>query len=247
MKNIIISGATSGIGLGLCIDLLNKGDYKIIAIGRDFTQLKELAGKEQFENGNLELLVLDLADPKAIEEHLQAAIDKTGKIDYFVNCAGIEDTNAMISYNYEKLKSFFDVNFFAAFEIMRIFSKKKNSNEGGAVVLLSSVMGQLGQYGKTAYCSSKSAILGLVRAGALDLSKRKIRVNAVLPGVVETPMTQKLFQSLSADNVASIEKMHPLGLGKVEDIVNTINFLLSEDSRWITGQSIVIDGGYSIQ
>jgi NAD(P)-dependent dehydrogenase (short-subunit alcohol dehydrogenase family) len=79
------------------------------------------------------------------------------------------------------------------------------------------------------------------------LSKRKIRVNAVSPGVVETPMTQKLFQSLSVENIASIEKMHPLGLGRVEDIVRTINFLLSEDSRWITGQNIVIDGGYSIQ
>lgn len=247
MKNIIISGATSGIGLGLCIDLLQKRDYRIIAIGRDFTNLKDALGKEQLQDENLELLTLDLADPKAIEESLQSAIDKIGKIDYFVNCAGVEDTNAMISYNYEKLKNIFDVNFFAAFEIMRIFSKKKNSNENGAVVLLSSVMGQLGQYGKTAYCSSKSAVLGLVRAGALDLSKRKIRVNALLPGVVETPMTQKLFQSLSAENVASIEKMHPLGFGKVEDIVKTIHFLLSEDSRWITGQSIVIDGGYSIQ
>ncbi|WP_185097088.1 SDR family NAD(P)-dependent oxidoreductase [Chryseobacterium sp. IHB B 17019] len=247
MKNIIISGATSGIGLGLCIDLLHKGDYKIIAIGRDFTNLKDAISKEQLEDGNLELLALDLADPKAIEEHLQNAIHKIGKIDYFVNCAGIEDTNAMISYSYEKLRNFFDVNFFAAFEIMRIFSKKKNSNDGGSIVLLSSVMGQLGQYGKTAYCSSKSAILGLVRAGALDLSKRKIRVNAVSPGVVETPMTQKLFQSLSVENIASIEKMHPLGLGRVEDIVRTINFLLSEDSRWITGQNIVIDGGYSIQ
>ncbi|HCA07574.1 SDR family oxidoreductase [Chryseobacterium sp.] len=247
MKNIIISGATSGIGLGLCLDLLHKEEYKIIAIGRDFTNFNDALSKGQMKKENVVLLTLDLSNPKEIEENLQHAIDKIGKIDYFVNCAGVEDTNAMISYNYEKLRNIFDVNFFAAFEIMRIFSKKKNSNEGGSVVLLSSVMGQLGQYGKTAYCSSKSAILGLVKAGALDLSKRKIRVNAVLPGVVETPMTQNLFQSLSSENVAAIEKMHPLGLGKVEDVVKTIEFLISDDSRWITGQSIVIDGGYSIQ
>ena len=108
-------------------------------------------------------------------------------------------------------------------------------------------MGVLGQPGKIGYCSTKAAILGMVKASALELSKRKIRVNAVLPGVVKTPMTQKLFSQISPSNIEDIIAMHPLGIGEVSDVVPTIEFLISSNSRWITGQNFIIDGGYSIQ
>jgi NAD(P)-dependent dehydrogenase (short-subunit alcohol dehydrogenase family) len=108
-------------------------------------------------------------------------------------------------------------------------------------------MGTLGQPGKIGYCSTKSAVLGMVKASALELAKRKIRVNAVLPGVVNTPMTQNLFTQIDDDNIKQITNMHPLGLGEVTDIVPTILFLISENSKWITGQNFIIDGGYSIQ
>ena len=89
--------------------------------------------------------------------------------------------------------------------------------------------------------------MGLTKSSALELAKRKIRVNAVLPGVVNTPMTQKLFSQIEQKNIDSIKAMHPLGIGEVEDIVPAIEFLLSDGSRWLTGQNIIIDGGYSIQ
>jgi NAD(P)-dependent dehydrogenase (short-subunit alcohol dehydrogenase family) len=131
--------------------------------------------------------------------------------------------------------------------LIRLFSKKKYSNDGASVIFFSSVMGILGQQGKIGYCSSKSAILGLTKSSALELAKRKIRVNAVLPGVVNTPITQKLFSQLEQINIDSIIAMHPLGIGEVEDIVPVVEFLLSDGSRWLTGQNIIIDGGYSIQ
>ena len=108
-------------------------------------------------------------------------------------------------------------------------------------------MGVLGQPGKIGYCSTKAAVLGMVKAGALEFAKRKIRVNAVLPGVVNTPMTQNLFAQIGKERIEQITEMHPLGLGNVEDVVPAILFLISENSKWITGQNFVIDGGYSIQ
>lgn len=108
-------------------------------------------------------------------------------------------------------------------------------------------MGILGQSGKVGYCASKSAVIGAVKASALELAKRNIRVNAVLPGVVMTPMTEKLFEKIDEASQKRIQDMHPLGFGTVEDVVPTIAFLLSDNSKWITGQNIIIDGGYSIQ
>lgn len=108
-------------------------------------------------------------------------------------------------------------------------------------------MGVLGQPGKIGYCSTKSAVLGIVKSSALEFAKRKIRVNAVSPGVVNTPMTQNLFEQISNDNKEEIISMHPLGIGEVDDVVPTILFLISKDSKWITGQNLIIDGGYSIQ
>jgi NAD(P)-dependent dehydrogenase (short-subunit alcohol dehydrogenase family) len=107
-------------------------------------------------------------------------------------------------------------------------------------------MGILGQAGKVGYSSTKAALLGLTKSSALELAKRKIRVNALLPGVVKTPMTNNLFSQLDQTQIDNIINMHPLGIGEVDDIVPIVEFLLSNGSRWITGQNIIIDGGYSI-
>ena len=146
-----------------------------------------------------------------------------------------------------KIKQIYSVNVFAGIELLRYFTKKKYSNDGASIVFLSSVMGILGQPGKIGYCSTKSAVLGMVKSSALEFAKRKIRVNAVLPGIVNTPMTQNLFAQIGEVNIKQIAGMHPLGLGEVTDVVPTILFLLSDNSKWITGQNFVIDGGYSIQ
>ena len=130
--------------------------------------------------------------------------------------------------------------------MIRIFSKKKFSKRDASIVLISSVMSILGQPGKVGYCSSKSATLGLVKSSALELAKKKIRINAISPGVVLTPMTKALFNQLSSENIGSIENMHPLGLGDVSQIYPLVMFLLSDKSTWITGQNYIIDGGYSI-
>ncbi|SHM61760.1 SDR family NAD(P)-dependent oxidoreductase [Flavobacterium saccharophilum] len=241
-KKILITGATSGIGLALCDFLIGK-DCSVIAIGREKSKIANLIAK----GGNkLKFVLLDLNEfhnySKIFDEALAGE-----KFDGFVHCAGIEETLPLTMYNPDNVKRIFDINVFSGIELLRNFSKKKYSNDGASVVYLSSVMGELGQPGKIGYCATKAAVLGVVKASALELAKRNFRINAISPGVVNTPMTEKLFSQIDAENIQRIKDMHPLGIGNVEDIVPTIAFLLSDFSKWITGQNIKIDGGYSIQ
>ncbi|TDP00896.1 SDR family NAD(P)-dependent oxidoreductase [Flavobacterium sp. 245] len=241
-KKILVTGATSGIGLALC-DFLIKQECSVIAVGRDQSKIENLVKKS---DDKLKFLSFDLIDFlnyfKIFDEMLAGE-----KFDGFVHCAGIEETLPLTMYNPENVKRIFDINVFSGIELLRHFSKKKYSNDGASVVFLSSVMGDLGQPGKIGYCATKSAILGIVRSSALELAKRRFRVNAISPGVVNTPMTQKLFSQIEDDNIQRIKEMHPLGIGEVDDVVPVITFLLSDSSKWITGQNIKVDGGYSIQ
>jgi NAD(P)-dependent dehydrogenase (short-subunit alcohol dehydrogenase family) len=241
-KKILVTGATSGIGLALC-DFLIKQECSVIGVGRDNNKIEDLIKKSDNKLKFLSLDLIDFSNYSMIFDEMLAG----EKFDGFVHCAGIEETLPLTMYNPENVKRIFDINVFSGIELLRHFSKKKYSNDGASVVFLSSVMGELGQPGKIGYCATKSAILGIVKASALELAKRRFRVNSVAPGVVNTPMTQKLFSQIEDDNIQRIKEMHPLGIGEVDDVVPAITFLLSDSSKWITGQNIKIDGGYSIQ
>lgn len=242
-KKILITGATSGIGLALCEYLL-KNNCTVLAIGRDQSKIQNLI--DLYDSSFLNFVSLDLVSFKEYNIIFDDALNGQ-KLDGFAHCAGTEETFPLSLYNPENIHRLFNINVFAGIELLRYFAKKKYSNDNSSVVFLSSVMGELGQPGKIGYCSTKAAILGVVKAASLELAKRKFRVNAISPGVVNTPMTQKLFSQIDEDNITRIKDMHPLGIGEVEDVVPIIAFLLSNNSRWITGQNFKIDGGYSIQ
>ena len=244
LKNrlILVTGATSGIGKGLSEELLKQG-AKVIGVGRNTSNIKN----DILINPNFIFLKFDLIQLEEIEKLFTDCVKIHGKLDGLVNCAGKEETVPLSIYNFDKIKSLYDINVFAGIETLRIFAKKKISNNNSSAIFISSVMGELGQPGKVGYCSTKSAILGVVKSASLELAKRKIRVNAISPGVVMTRMTEDLFVNISDENIDRIKKMHPLGIGKIENITPSILFLLSNQSTWITGQNIKIDGGYSIQ
>ncbi len=241
-KKILVTGATSGLGLAVCEFLLGR-NCKVVAVGRDASKITQLT---ESGNGHFSFVSLDLTDFSQYESLFNNEAADV-KFDGFVHCAGIEETMPLTLYSPANVEKIFNINVFSGIELLRHFSKKKYSNEGASVVFLSSVMGELGQSGKIGYCATKSAVLGAVRASALELAKRKFRVNAISPGVVNTPMTQKLFSQIDEENITRIKNMHPLGIGETEDVVPLIAFLLSDGSRWITGQNIKIDGGYSVQ
>ncbi|MDN3671916.1 SDR family oxidoreductase [Flavobacterium branchiarum] len=240
---ILLTGATSGIGFETLKQLIAAG-HTVYAIGRDFSKIDFFIQnyKSQIFNFNF-----DFNQVEQIDELFSKFNLENQKFDALVHCAGVEETLPLSLYSASKVRKIFDVNVFSGIELLRHFTKKKYCNDGAGIVFLSSVMGTLGQPGKIGYCATKAAVLGVVKSGALEFAKRKIRINAVLPGIINTPMTKKLFSQINDDQIMEIENMHPLGFGEVEDVVPTILFLISKNSRWITGQSFVIDGGYSIQ
>jgi len=241
--NIILTGATSGIGFETLKQLVDN-DHTVFAIGRDFSKIDSFIKDNK---NQIKKYIFDFVNVKDIEKLFLDFEINDQKFDGLIHCAGVEETIPLTLYTPDKIQQIYDVNVFAGIELLRHFTKKKYSNDGASIVFLSSVMGVLGQPGKIGYCSSKSAVLGMVKSGALEFAKRKIRVNAVLPGIVNTPMTQKLFNQISAENVIQITNMHPLGIGDVKDVVPVILFLISKEARWITGQNIIVDGGYSAQ
>ncbi|NLT01067.1 MAG: SDR family oxidoreductase [Acholeplasmataceae bacterium] len=245
LKNLVvlITGASSGIGKQCAIDVSNAG-ANVILFGRNRDRLDEVY--KNLSPGNHLAFQVDITDYDKIEPLIEEIVDKVGKISGFVSCAGVESTLPIQALKPNVYKELFSINVIAGFEIARIISKKKFfKTEGASFVFLSSIMSVLGAKGKIAYCSSKSALLAGVKAMALELAPKKIRVNCVSPAIVETEMTQKMFKELPEDSKSELLAKHLLGFGKPSDISNLVKFLLSDQSRWITGTNLIIDGGYS--
>lgn len=240
-KHILVTGATSGIGKGLVEELIKDKSNIVYGVGRDASKVEDL-----IDNINFKFISFDLSKLEDINKLFSDRF-KDVRFSGFIHCAGIEETLPITLYTPERVSEVFKINVFSAIELLRFLSKKKHSTDSASFILLSSVMGELGQAGKVGYCASKAALLGLMKSLALELAKRQIRVNAVSPGIVKTPLTDRLFEQVDADSVKRIKDMHPIGIGEVSDVIGTLVFLLSEKSKWITGQNLKIDGGYSIQ
>lgn len=244
-KRILVTGASSGIGKAVSCFSASLG-ASLILIARKQEKLEDLYNS--LPGKNHEYYSLDITDYNKTEEVIINSINKNGFINGFVHSAGIEKTLPLKASTYKIFKEIFEINVFAGFEIARIISQKNNINPlGASYVFISSVMGQTGESGKIAYCSSKSALISGIKAMAIELAQKKIRCNCVLPGIVKTEMVNNLFDSIPLESKNSIIKKHPLGIGKPEDVASLVCFLLSDHAGWITGSEYVIDGGYLAQ
>jgi len=242
-KNIIITGASSGIGKQCAITFSQLG-ANIILVARNGERLEETFHK--LNKGNHLFISQDITEHDKLEDTITTVVEKVGKISGFVHSAGIEMTLPLRSMTSSCYENMFGINVISGFELARIISKKKYLDKNGAsFVFISSVMGILGQAGKIGYCSSKGALISGAKAMALELAKKNIRVNCVLPGVVETEMSNKMFENLPEESKKTIIDTHPLGLGKPSDIAYSCAYLLSDAARWVTGTDLVVDGGYS--
>lgn len=243
-KNIIITGASSGIGRQCAITFSQLG-ANVILIARNKERLKDTFDK--LEKGNHLIISQDIIKYDKLEEVVNTAVDKLGRMSGFVHSAGIEMTLPLRSMRPSYYEEIFSVNVIAGFELARIISKKKYLDENGAsFVFISSVFGMVSQPAIIAYSSSKGALILGVKSIALELASRSIRVNCISPGQIEsTQMTETIFEKFSKEEKKKRIEMYPLGLGEPEDIANACTFLLSDASRWITGTNLIVDGGYS--
>jgi NAD(P)-dependent dehydrogenase (short-subunit alcohol dehydrogenase family) len=140
-----------------------------------------------------------------------------------------------------------EINLTAAIMLAKGMRQKEVLASPGSLVLLSSVVGLVGSAGRSVYSSTKSALVGLTKSLALELARDGLRVNCVAPAFVSTPMFEEAKNRLGAEQVSAIEAAHPLGIGTARDVANSVAFLLADSGRWITGTTLVVDGGYTAQ
>ena len=173
----------------------------------------------------------------------QKIIDEFGKIDILINNAGITRDGLLISMKEEAFRQVLQVNLFSAFYTMKLAARIMAKNRFGRIVNISSIVGIRGNGGQVNYSASKAGLIGMTKSLAKEMASRNIRVNAIAPGFIETDMTHRLNSNIKENMLEQI----PVGyFGKPEDIGNLVNFLVSEEANYITGQVISIDGGMNI-
>ncbi|MBR6894093.1 MAG: SDR family oxidoreductase [Bacteroidaceae bacterium] len=242
-KTIVVTGASSGIGQQCVIDCSKMG-AKVVLIGRNEQRLSETLSSLEGE-GHLSV-TFDLTNFDDLKGCVKSIVEKAGPIDGLVNCAGISTTLPLKLMNAEKMDEFFHSNVFSSIELTRHFCQMGKVNKSGAsIVFLSSIMALAGENGKSLYSMTKGALLSAVRSLACEFARRNIRFNAVSPGAILTPINQDLPHMKNPEARAALESKHLLGLGKTTDISNACIYLLSDASRWVTGQNLVVDGGYT--
>ncbi|MEI8048947.1 MAG: SDR family oxidoreductase [Bacteroidota bacterium] len=243
-KNIIVTGASSGLGRQTAITCSELG-ARIILIGRNEERLLETVSSLCHPEKHIYFPV-DITDYSALEVVIKDAAAVMSKFHGLVNAAGISTTLPLKLLTTEKLDTYFHTNVHASINMTKLFSKLSYlPEEGASVIFISSVMGMVGEVGKTMYSLTKGALIAGAKSLALELAGKKIRVNTISPGVVVTPMSQKAAYSRDEESLNKVTALHPLGLGLPEDVANACAYLLSDASRWVTGTNLVVDGGYT--
>jgi NAD(P)-dependent dehydrogenase (short-subunit alcohol dehydrogenase family) len=244
-KIIVVTGASSGIGQQVAI-LCSKMGARVALIGRNEERLE--GTRNQLDGNNHLTIRYDLTHLEGLREMVSRIVSELGPIDGLVNCAGISTTLPLKLMTPRTVEVFFKTNVFASVELTRqVLSTKNVNKQGASVIFFASVMGCVGENAKSVYSMTKGALISGCRSLAIEYAPKKVRVNVVSPGVVETAINRN--QPYLADPVMRkmTEDLHPLGLGKTEDIANACVFLLSDASRWMTGQNLIVDGGYTVK
>ena len=239
-KMILVTGASSGIGRETCRCLSELG-ARVVLAARNKERLAATAATLEGTGHCTEPFDLSLVDQ--VPDWLQDVAKRLGSLDGVVHCAGISITQPMRLWNVNDTDRLMKINLYACFALASGLRRKLVRKKGSSLVLISSVGGIRGYPGLVMYSASKAAIIGLTRSLALELALDGVRVNCVAPGLVDTEMLQETRLVLTEQQIADLTKEYPLGIGKPRDVANSIAFLLSDASRWITGTTLVTDGG----
>ena len=239
-KVALITGATRGIGKEIALELASNGfdiaiNYRSMQDGMD-----EL--KKQIEDNGVkcEFVKADVANYEQCEEMTKEIIQKFGKIDVLVNNAGITRDGLLMRMKKEDFQSVIDINLVGTFNVTRNVIPYMIKQKSGRIISLSSVVGVAGNAGQTNYSASKAGIIGFTKSLAKEVASRNILVNAIAPGFIDTDMTKVLSDTVK-ENINSQIPLRRMGSPK--EIAKVVKFLSSEDSSYITGQVINIDGG----
>jgi NAD(P)-dependent dehydrogenase (short-subunit alcohol dehydrogenase family) len=239
-KNILVTGATSGIGFQTCVEIAKYGG-NIIAIGRNESKLKEIKNLETTKN-TVQIINYDLSDLNNLDQLISQI---TITLDAIIHSAGVVELQPIKFLNLNTLNKIRTINYDSIVFLISKILKKKLINKSASIVFVSSIAAENGMKGNFIYSASKAALNSSAKVFAAELAGQKIRVNTIAPGQVETPLTQEVALTVSEEAINIDKAKYPLGYGKPEDVANLALFLISDKSTWITGTTITIDGGRS--
>ena len=235
-KNIIVTGATGGIGNSI-IKKLDENGANILASGTKIDKLEKL--KDNFKN--IKILKFDISESDKIENFIEEAGNKLGgNIDCLVNNAGITKDNLAIRMNLDEWKKVIDINLTSTFLMCKSTIKKMLKNKKGKIINITSVVGHTGNLGQTNYTASKAAIVAMSKSLAIEYAKKNININCISPGFIKTAMTDKIDDKFKE---IIISKIPSARLGEPEDIANAVIFLASDQSDYINGETLHVNGG----
>lgn len=238
----MVTGASSGIGRASAIAASEQG-ARVALISRRAEQLSETLSLMSGE-GHI-CISADLDDLVAIPEVLKSASAELGPLSGMVHAAGVHAVTPLRTLSLRQLQAILETNISQSVLLAKAFRNPKVRAEDASIVFMSSAAALKGEAGVSVYAATKAAVASLGRSLALELAPERIRVNSIAAGIVETPMSDGIRSKIGSDAWDSIRQEHPLGLGTPEDIANAVLFLLSDASRWVTGTTLVVDGGYT--
>ncbi len=238
-KVAIVTGASRGIGRAIALALASQG-AKVVASARNAEALAELTAEIKSQGGDALAVVGDVAVEDDANNLVKQAVAAYGQVDIFINNAGITRDGLLLRMKNADWDAVLDTNLKGAFLCTRAVAKVMSKQRSGRIINISSVVGEMGNAGQANYCASKAGLLGLTKSVARELARRNVTVNAITPGFITTEMTEDMTEKAQETMTEQI----PLGRpGSAEDVANAVIFLASEQSAYITGQVLGVNGG----
>jgi 3-oxoacyl-[acyl-carrier protein] reductase len=241
-KVALVTGASRGIGRAIAVDFARQG-ADVAILGRDRAALEETAAAARAarSEARVHLIIADVTDPAANDAAVAESIERLGRVDCAVANAGQAVDGLLVRMKSADIDAILSINLKSAFYLCSAVAKPMMRQRSGAIVLVSSIVGLMGNAGQAGYAAAKAGLLGLAKSVAKELGSRNVRVNAVAPGLIETAMTESMPEQARAHFLATI----PLGrAGTPEDVSGVVTFLCSDAARYVTGQTLVVDGGF---
>lgn len=243
-KGVVVTGAGGGIGRAVCFEFAGDGAV-VAACDVDLEMAERTAEDVRKEGGRAHAVALDVTDPDAVKRGMAAAKQQIGSLDVLVNNAGVREIVPVLELSYEEWSRVINVNITGVFLCSQAFAREVIAAGGtGAIVNLASTLGVMASPNRAAYTASKHAVTGLTKEMAMEFGEQGIRVNAVGPGVIRTPMTERYFQS--EEYAETIRSIHALNRwGEPPEVAKAIAFLASDDASFCTGTTLLVDGGWT--
>lgn len=239
-KAVLVTGASRGIGREIALELARQGANVAVNYSGSEARAQEVVAEIQALGCEAFAVQCDVANSESVTEMVKSAIERFGKLDILVNNAGITRDNLLMRMKDDEWDSVINTNLKGVFLCTKAVTRQMMKQRSGRIINIASIVGVSGNPGQANYVAAKAGVIGLTKTAAKELASRGITVNAVAPGFITTDMTDKLTEDVKEAMLSQI----PLArFGEPGDIAKVVTFLASEDSRYMTGQTLHVDGG----